>query len=234
LAGDWIEAETRWIAKGRSEQWGLLNVTDGGDDIPAAAHSPEARAKGLASRKTSPRWLAGVESARAKRVGVKHSEEHKLKISLGNKGKKLSPEHVARLREFNRGKTPSPQTLAAAVAFHKGRKHSDEHKDKRRQAMLPKRAAQSERQRKNWLDDGYRARVTANMKGNDPSAETRMKLAETSKSTWSDPAVREKRTAGIRAVMNTPEYRAKRSEIQKRLWSDPEFRARMKAARTKR
>jgi hypothetical protein len=182
-SGDWVEAEIRWIARGRSEQWGLFNVTDGGDDIPAEAHSPEARAKGLASRKTSKRWLAGIESARAKRIGVKHSDEHRAKISAGNRGKKLSPDHVARLKEFNSGKSPSAQTIAAAVAFHKGRKHSEEHKEKRRIAMLPLKEKQSERQRDNWRDPEYRARVQANMVGHSTSDTAREKLSETSKST---------------------------------------------------
>jgi hypothetical protein len=231
--GDWIEAEIRWIALGRSEGWGLLNVSDGGDDIPAAAHSPEARIKAAAARKASKRWRTAIAAGHAKRRGVKLSEEHKAKIGAGNRGKKLSAEHVARLREFNKGKKPSPQTFSAAAAVHKGSKHSEEHKDKQRQAMLLQRESVSEKQRNNWLDPEYRKRVTANMIGNVPSPETREKLAQTSKSTWSDPTVREKRTAGIRAAMSTPEWSAKRSEIQKRLWSDPEFRARMKAARNK-
>jgi hypothetical protein len=34
VAGDWGEAERRWIAKGRSEGWPLTNSTTGGDGAP--------------------------------------------------------------------------------------------------------------------------------------------------------------------------------------------------------
>lgn len=231
--GDWIEAEIRWIAKGRSERWGLLNVTDGGDDIPAAAHSPEARKKGAAARKISKRWLAGIAAGHAKRRGVKLSEAHKQKISLGNKGKKLSPEHIERLRAANTGLVYAPERLARMSDAQKGKIHTAESNEKRRQTMLLKSASQAERQKNNWTDPEYRTRVQANMAGHATSSAARAKLAATSKASWSDPVIREKRTSSIRAKMATPEWREQRSKIAKQLWSDPEFRARMKAARKK-
>jgi hypothetical protein len=134
----------------------------------------------------------------------------------GGTGQRMDDAARRKMSEWRKGRTPSEKT-----------------NERRRQAMIPRKAEQSARQRDNWLNSEYRSRVQANMVGHIASTEAREKLSATSKSTWADPAIREKRTSAIRAVMNTPEWRAERSRIAKQLWNDPEFRARMKAARSK-
>jgi monoamine oxidase len=95
--------------------------------------------------------------------GRRHTDEHKAKIAAGNTGKKLSPAHIETLRSVNKNRVYSPETLMRMSAGQKGRKHSEESNMKRRQTMLLKREAQSERQRNNWLDPEYRERIKARM-----------------------------------------------------------------------
>ena len=67
---------------------------------------------------------------RSMRKGMKHSDETKAKISVGNKGKKLSDETKAKISVGNKGKKLSDETKAKMSAAHKGKKLSDETKAK--------------------------------------------------------------------------------------------------------
>lgn len=55
---------------------------------------------------------------RAKFIGKKHSEEHKQKISEGNKGRKLSEEHRQRLIELNKNRIITEKTRQKLKDVH--------------------------------------------------------------------------------------------------------------------
>jgi len=59
-----------------------------------------------------------------------HSAETKLKISIGNKGKKLSKETRQKLSDFNKGKILTIEHKQKIGISSKGRKHSEETKKK--------------------------------------------------------------------------------------------------------
>ena len=54
------------------------------------------------------------------RLGVKHSEEARERISLSHKGLKVSPEHRAKIAAGHRGKKHSPQHIANFVKARAG------------------------------------------------------------------------------------------------------------------
>jgi len=68
--------------------------------------------------------------ANATWLGKTFSDEHKRKISEGNKGKKLTSEHIEKLRKINTGKIFSQETLEKLSISHKGFVHSEDSKKK--------------------------------------------------------------------------------------------------------
>lgn len=62
--------------------------------------------------------------------GKKFSEEHKRKISQGNKGKKHTEESKLKISESNKGRKHTEESKKNMSEAHKGNKHSDETKNK--------------------------------------------------------------------------------------------------------
>jgi hypothetical protein len=113
----------------------------------------------------------------------------------------------------------------------KGRKATEETRERLRIAKAKSRAVLSERQRQNWADPDYRARVTKNMSGKSLPVETKEKLRLTTATSWANPEIAAKRKAGLAISLNKPEYRKQKAQRMLELWQDPAFRERMMEAR---
>jgi hypothetical protein len=111
----------------------LRNLTDGGEGISGAVHSPKVRAKISAAqsgRTRSPETRARMSAAQKGRT---FSPEVLAKMSAAKAGRKLSPEHVAKMSATLTGHKHSPETRAKISAAKKGRKGpspSPEHRAK--------------------------------------------------------------------------------------------------------
>ena len=100
------------------------------------------------------------------------SEEHKLKISLANKGKAkkgkpLSEEHKRKLREVHLGRKASAETKQLMSAQRKGKIFSDEYKDKLSDAAKRK-----------VFTDTHRANIGKTSLGRTKSDEVKKQISE--------------------------------------------------------
>ena len=68
----------------------LTNLTHGGDGVSGYKRTPEQIENAKQARRNSEKWYAGHKSASEKLRGRKLSNEHRLAISKGGKGRKLS------------------------------------------------------------------------------------------------------------------------------------------------
>jgi len=91
-----LDDEIQWIAQLRKEGYLLTNVTDGGDGTSGWHWSEEQRIKMSISRKGIPNKH---NLGKRPRLGIKHTEETKKKISLMSTGKKkpFTEEHKAKI-----------------------------------------------------------------------------------------------------------------------------------------
>lgn len=72
-------------------------------------------------------------------LGLVHTDEAKLKMSIPNKGKIISEEQKKKVSEFHKGKVLSEETKLKISLAHKGKKqipHTEEHKQKIREKTL--------------------------------------------------------------------------------------------------
>jgi hypothetical protein len=72
-------------------------------------------------------------------LGLIHTDEAKLKMSIPNKGKIISEEQKKKVSEFHKGKVLSEETKLKISLAHKGKKqlpHTEEHKQKIRDKTL--------------------------------------------------------------------------------------------------
>lgn len=93
----------------------LVNLTDGGDGVFGMRHSEESRKKMSASHTGVPLAIEVAKKSALSRTGLirkrgyKLSEDHKAKISKGNKGKKLTDDRREKLRlSAKTRKRPTP------------------------------------------------------------------------------------------------------------------------------
>ena len=68
----------------------LTNLTHGGDGVSGYKRTPEQIENAKQARRNSEKWYAGHKAASEKLRGRKLSNEHRLAISKGGKGRKLS------------------------------------------------------------------------------------------------------------------------------------------------
>lgn len=132
-ANDLDEAERRWIAYGRAQEWPLTNLTEGGDGpseprpeavkekIRTACRNPEARKKMSDANKGRIRTAVHQEKIAAASRGLIRSNEIRAKMSAARKGRVVSAETRAKLSAGKLGK-PRPD-LAAWSQSPEGRAH---------------------------------------------------------------------------------------------------------------
>lgn len=161
IDGDWGAAEKKHIAIEKGRGADLLNGTSGGQGVPNDARGEKWKAALRASHLNNPRRIAGSLKAAEKLRGRTHSDEHKEKIGAAFRGRKLTPEHVAKVAAAQRGKPRNPVSIAKMARSLAGRKQSQETQEKKRLAMAPHRAQQSERTRALWRDPLWRANALA-------------------------------------------------------------------------
>jgi len=121
---DWQNAERWWIAYLRFIGCPLVNLDLGGHG----------------GRKMC---SESKEKCRLIHLGKKRSPETLAKLSAIRKGRKLSPESIAKIVAKNKGPRPwqkMPEAhKARLVAIHTGRKHSEEEKKRRADAIRGKK-----------------------------------------------------------------------------------------------
>ncbi len=152
--GEARAAEIYWIDRLRTFGVRLYNLTDGGDGILGHRHSEEARAK--MRRPKSLEHRAKLRAANlgksSSTKGCRLSEEMKAKLSAAKKGKPsprrgvpMSEEQKLRLADkLRQPKTPEHREKLRAANLGKssrgsGWRHSEEAKEKIRQAALARR-----------------------------------------------------------------------------------------------
>lgn len=101
------------------------------------------------------------------RLGVKHSDEARSKMSAAHKGRKKSPEHQAAINASLKGRTLSDEHRAKIVANQTGRMASDETRRKMRESQAKRILSPDAKERM----------VTANI-GRKFSEEHRNRIAE--------------------------------------------------------
>jgi endogenous inhibitor of DNA gyrase (YacG/DUF329 family) len=115
-----------------SKDWLNLRVEDGleGGKAKGTRYSPEARIKvveALIKRNKSPEIIA---KNTAKKIGRKHSEEHKIRIGLSSRGKILSKSTREKLSIAHTGKKLSEATRRKLSEINTGKTISAEHYEK--------------------------------------------------------------------------------------------------------
>ena len=125
------EAEVKWIAKGRSESWGLTNICDGGEGRQVGyVCSPETKEKVRLAKLGKPRpdLVAYNLSRRGKPLKNKRKSPHMVqrnKVIKGFLGKAHTPETIEKMRQSRLGKPRSEETKAKIAATRAARKASN-------------------------------------------------------------------------------------------------------------
>jgi hypothetical protein len=130
-AGDWKEAERRWIAVLRDGGCDLTNSTVGGEGCEGYTHTPAAREAMAARRRGKPmppEQRAAISAAlKGRRVSEAHREALRTRV--------VTNETRQRMAEAQKGHRVSDETLAKLSAARKGRPISDRAKASRPQQL---------------------------------------------------------------------------------------------------
>lgn len=122
-----------------------FNICKIANSVQGRVCSEETKRKMSLQHKGKPTWIKGVKLSKEHKAAIGHglkgrknalgthhsaSEETKIKIGLGNKGKIHSVEQNEKNRIFKTGKKQSPETIAKKIKSNTGKKRSDEIKHK--------------------------------------------------------------------------------------------------------
>lgn len=128
------EKEVFWIQKFRSQDAGLLNLSDGGQG--GVNPSAETRLKISESKIGKKRSPELVERMRVLKTGLKASEETRRRMSEAHKGRQVSEETRKKLSQAKLGTKHSEETKQKISDLHKGntyrlgKNHTEETKRK--------------------------------------------------------------------------------------------------------
>ena len=199
------EREIYWIAKYGTLSPGGYNLTEGGEGfIPTA----ETRAN----------------LSKAKRgqnhpfYGKHHSQEHRRKISEGNKGKVVNQESRQKMSQAKKGHVVSQGHRRKLSEANKGKIPSEEHRRKLSEANSGEKnhnyGKHPSAETRKKLSDAKRGEKNHNY-GRTPSAETRRKLSQANKGQTVSAEKRLKISQASKGRRHTAESRAKMSKIGK-------------------
>lgn len=126
------------------------------------------------------------------------TDEAKLKISKGNKGKSVTDETKIKISKARKGFTHTDEAKLKISQAHSGRKHSEQYKEDCRKRNIGKKLSEETKEKlrnRLWTNEdkqklseaqknSYKnGRVSAN-KGKSPSEETKLKLSIATKLYW--------------------------------------------------
>lgn len=151
--------------------------------------------------------------------GYRHTEEHKAKISIQQRGRKHSPESIERMKvaqkeAWARGKTTvlTDEAREKIAATWRGRKHSEESKAKMRVAQQNKAPMSAE----------ARAKISEHNRNRTHSKETKDKMSASRKGRYVKPHTEETKAKlsaiGKARPPQSPETLAKISATMKAMW----------------
>ena len=117
------QKEIFWIAYYKSQNFEMLNLTNGGrvsDTLKRSDASKKAMSDRLKGKAGIPRTELTKEKLRAFNTGKTLSEEHKLKISTAHVGKKSNPNTIKKLRDGHKNHTRTvAETFNCRIAVSK-------------------------------------------------------------------------------------------------------------------
>lgn len=158
----YADCEKRWIKHFRSIGARLTNLTDGGDGVIGCVFSEHEIARrrewAIQAAKTRPQEMKDRIAASHRALGRHVTPENKQKLRESNKRRVLSPEQRSRLRQalldrhwkmppemveamsrLHKGKTVSAETRQKLSAACKGRKHTEEERQRMRDAWAERK-----------------------------------------------------------------------------------------------
>ena len=143
-------------------------------------------------------------------LGYKHSEETKLKLSEGQKGKHHSEESKHKIREARKGKTRSEETKHKMSIANKGKPLTEEHKHKLSEFNKGKKASEETRRKIGLIKRGNK-----NMLGKHHSENTKQRLSETHKGKNKTDETKQKMSEAKKGRTLSEEHKRKIGEANK-------------------
>lgn len=129
--------ERLYISAYREAKTVMLNIADGGFGGAMPEEIRKAQSERMKGRVP---WNKGMKGFRA---GIKHSDEHKMKISEANKGRKPSEKELHRLRTMNIGRLNTDEQKRKNSEWQKNKKLTPEHIEKIRQKLIGQKRSEA-------------------------------------------------------------------------------------------
>lgn len=128
----WKDRERFWIAYGRSQNWPLENIADGGNGAPAFFPRSEATRAKLRARVFSAETRAKISAAKR---GTTHTPETRQKLREAARRQFESPEARRKVSAIHKGSRLTPEQRAKISAASQALWATPEHQEKQRAAM---------------------------------------------------------------------------------------------------
>ncbi len=223
---NWQKDERFWIAQSLADGMNLTNLTKGGDGIDGYSHSDETKKKisdyNIRMGKIPPNWKDRKQSsdhirkrveARKKKGNYGHTEEGKIKISKGRKGKNTGNTNSLGYRHTEEWKEAASERTKGENNPAYGKSPSKEVKEKmsknRKGKAIGNQSAKGSRRTVEQREAMSKARK--GKPGKPVSDETKQKLREVNL-----------------GKKHTPEARQKMGEASRRYWAKKKAEANKK------
>ena len=163
------------------------------------------------------------------KMGIRHSEDAKRRMSEARIGVKLSKEHKEKIGKAGLGKRHSEDVKRRMSEAHRGKVISDETRLKMRQSRLGKKASEETRKKLRarkptcpmkgkTLSEEHKEALLASRRGKTHSEATRQKMREAARGRKRSEATRQKmREANLGRTLSD-EHKQKIREAQKAYW----------------